>query len=143
MSNNVVKIGEYAFACCPSLKDIVLSQKLEVVHNNAFWNCSSFEKMQIPDEVRFIGNEVLSGCKNLKEVTISKNIERIGADTFAGCDKIEAINYNCTPTELANVNIGASMNNSYMQKINFLEKEISNEFDDGVYRDEIDDEFEM
>lgn len=90
VSDKVDSIGKYAFAKSLSLKEIELSDKIELVANGLCFGCENLESINL-DGVKEIGNYAFSDCKNLKDVKLSKDIKRIGVRAFYNCSSIKNI----------------------------------------------------
>ena len=54
--DNVTSIGEYAFAHCKSLTNIVIPNSVTSIDERAFWCCRSLTSVVIPDSVTEIGD---------------------------------------------------------------------------------------
>ena len=70
IGKNVTEIGDYAFADCKNLTQIVLPPSLFKIGSNAFLNCKEITRINIPAAVKSIGSGAFSGCYNLKTVDI-------------------------------------------------------------------------
>lgn len=82
-------IGEYAFAYCPSLKEINLSEsKIYEIGDSAFLSCVSLEKITLNSEMEYIGFAAFLDCEGLKSITVLNNVEEIGDDAFKYCDDL-------------------------------------------------------
>lgn len=70
MSDTEVEfIGEYAFADCTNLENIIFSPDIEEIDEGAFENCTSLTSLVIPESMNEIGENAFSGCDNLKQIT--------------------------------------------------------------------------
>jgi hypothetical protein len=65
---SVRRIGDYAFMCCSSLR-----------------------QLNIPDFIQGVGNFSFSNCYNLEEVTTSSNVESIGKFAFQFCNRLSTV----------------------------------------------------
>ena len=63
--DSVTEIGECAFRCCRSLKEITIPDSVTEIGKYAFRNCKSLEKITIPSSVIKIGNYAFDGCEDL------------------------------------------------------------------------------
>ncbi|MBQ9746827.1 MAG: leucine-rich repeat domain-containing protein [Clostridia bacterium] len=70
---NIVSIGEYAFADCKNLKNVVLPSRLENIGKGAFRGCTSLEMITIPSEVDVIAPELFNDCVMLERINLSGN----------------------------------------------------------------------
>lgn len=79
---SVTSIGEYAFAECISLKDIVIPEGVKSIGAHAFEGCTGFTSITIPDSVVTIGEFAFSDCTNVKTVTLGNGVARIESNAF-------------------------------------------------------------
>ncbi|MBR4951101.1 MAG: leucine-rich repeat domain-containing protein, partial [Clostridia bacterium] len=61
-------IGNYAFALCESIDNIVIPDSVIAIGNYAFSNCIGITDITIPDSVKKIGSCPFEKCKNLKNI---------------------------------------------------------------------------
>ena len=89
---SVTSIGEYAFAECISLKDVVIPEGVTSIGAHAFEGCTGFTSITIPDSVITIGEDAFSGCKYVKAVTIGSGVARIESGAFGfGSYRLESV----------------------------------------------------
>jgi len=80
--DTVTWIGEYAFAGCTSLQEVVLPPYIIGLSNYLFENCTSLKSVIIPNDVTEIGESAFSGCTALTSVTIPEGVIEIGKAAF-------------------------------------------------------------
>ena len=86
--NTVVSIGDYAFAYCGGLKDVlVLGNAVTSIGISAFEGCDSFTcQLVLPDHLITIGDYAFSGCNGFTgSISIPNTVTTIGAFAFAMC----------------------------------------------------------
>ena len=83
---NVIKIGNYAFRKCNHLKTIKISENIMEIGLGTFEDCSSLKTIKIPKNVIKIGNYAFENCHSLKTITILENVTKIGSYAFYNCD---------------------------------------------------------
>ncbi len=91
LSNNTMRIREYAFYGVKNLKEIKLHENLEYIGPCAFSGCASLEKIKIPGNINTISFDMFSGCEKLKSVEIGNGVPAIGSGAFFGCSSLESI----------------------------------------------------
>ena len=84
-------IGDYAFAGCTNLTEIVFSEDLKEIGNGAFQECSEIKEIMLPETTRKIGNYSFAGCKMLSDIEFPKALQSIGVRAFSNCVNIEAL----------------------------------------------------
>lgn len=84
MSNNLQIIGMFAFANCESLENIRISEKVEKISNYAFEGCSRLSQVELPKNLKFIGDRAFAGCENLESIQIPEGVEQMGNAVFSG-----------------------------------------------------------
>ena len=65
MSDNVRKIGDWAFSNCRSLEKIELSASLTEIGVGAFYDCRSLSVIRIPESVCRIARRAFYRCEKL------------------------------------------------------------------------------
>lgn len=76
------RIGEGAFASCPSLKSVTIPGGVLSIERRAFLWCGALEHIAIPDGVRTIGKEAFFGIESLREVVLPSSVTSIGSEAF-------------------------------------------------------------
>ena len=89
--DSATEIGKYAFSCCTSLSKVQLSNNLTIIEESAFFDCTSLAEIVIPDSVTEIGESAFSGCTSLAKVKLSNNLTIIEAGTFRDCTSLTEI----------------------------------------------------
>lgn len=91
MPSTVTDIAEYAFWGCNSVKNISISNNIEVIPAYAFSNCKSLQAVSVPPSVRQIDIKAFENCVNLQNVWIPSQVSRIHATAFDGCARLNII----------------------------------------------------
>ena len=73
------------------IKDLVIPNTVDSIHNYAFASCSSLASVTIPNSVTSIGNSAFSDCSSLTSVTIPNSVKSIGDDAFSWCSSLTSI----------------------------------------------------
>ena len=66
------------------IKDLVISNSVDSIHDYAFRYCSSLTSVAIGNSVTNIGEEAFAGCDSLYSITFPKSITSIGNNAFRG-----------------------------------------------------------
>ena len=115
LGENVVRIGEGAFAFCSSLKKAAFPLGCKEIGDAAFFMCFNLADIDIgsatgityigegafagtaltdflvPDKTEEIGTSAFAGCSKLQSVTIGKKCSWIGDGAFSGCEVLKSI----------------------------------------------------
>ena len=118
-TNNLKRVGHYAFCNCYKITDIVLPQSVTTIGDGAF-RCCGIKVFTVPPLVSEIGEGVFANCQylmayygryasvdskclimdgtlkafanaDIKNYTLPGDVDKIGENAFAGNDKIENI----------------------------------------------------
>ncbi|MBR2444190.1 MAG: leucine-rich repeat protein [Clostridia bacterium] len=94
-------LGAYAFALCPELIDVLMSQDctLTEIPERAFAKCYKLSGINLSESVTRIGLESF-GETAVQLVCLPSNIEYIDNYAFAGCTKLEEISLGVNGTDL-------------------------------------------
>lgn len=86
--SNVNMLGAEAFAACPNLVSIVLSEGVKEIGGSAFKNCTSLAELIIPKGALKLGGNLCNGCTQLTKVWIAPTVENIGDGAFVNCYRL-------------------------------------------------------
>lgn len=91
MNGKIVRIGEYAFARCSQLENLVFPgvDAIHTIGKYAFLECSSLSHFQIPYALNTIQAYTFYGCASLKYIKIPKNVLFIDHHAFGRCEALE------------------------------------------------------
>ncbi len=91
ISEGVRILGEDACYDCANLEEVRLADSVEEIGWLAFSRCKSLRSISIPAKVKSLGWALFSDCRLLEEVHLSEGLETIGLATFAHCHSLEHI----------------------------------------------------
>lgn len=113
-SNQLNRIGEFAFASS-KIETVDLSQaKFYVLANNTFDECAKLTSVMLPEICTNIGSQTFANT-GLTAITIHKNVTVIGVGAFQGSIALSAIDYQGTVAEWNNI----TKDYTFMQDIDF------------------------
>ena len=90
--STVEDIGESSFDHCEKLEGIVLPEGLQRLGKWAFSNCRSLQRINIPPNVETIEQAVFLWCHSLSSVTFSEGLHEIGLEAFSRCNSLVSVN---------------------------------------------------
>ncbi len=93
IGNNVVRIGDYAFAHCSSLTSVNIPASVTVLNQGVFSGCASLTSVTIGTNVTTIGDDVFEGCESLTSITIPASVTALGDFVFNGCTSLATVRY--------------------------------------------------
>ena len=85
------ELGEFAFANCTYLDNVVLPETATQIGAQAFRGCSSLKNIRLPSELKVLPKNCFMDCQLLKNIALPKTLERIEYGVFCGCGKLEGI----------------------------------------------------
>jgi len=85
-------------AFCPNtfVSDVIISNTVNTLHQEAFGACYNLTKVILPRSIRTIGENAFFKCFNLHTVVIPKEVEEVYASAFEQCYGLEQIIYEGT-----------------------------------------------
>ena len=89
--NSVDSIHNYAFYGCSSLTSVTIGNSVTSIGKNAFGYCSSLTSITIPNSVTSIGESAFYGCDSLRSITIPNSVTSIGYGAFSACDSLSIV----------------------------------------------------
>ena len=85
MPSSVKRIRLMAFADCPNLSEVYLSNALTNIGLSAFEHCGSLKGIDIPGTVDLIDRYAFFGCSNMVDLVIGNGVREIGDGAFYNC----------------------------------------------------------
>ncbi len=85
ISDCVEVLGDQTFFNCESLTTIHFGKNVKTLGARCFINCTGLQEIVIPDTVERIGLRAFNSCTSLKEVTLGKGIVVIPSYLFSNC----------------------------------------------------------
>ena len=82
----------YVLYDCFGVVDVVISDGVTSIGDNAFSGCTGLTSITIPDSVKRIGYYAFNGCTGLTSIVIPDSVTSIGIYAFSGCSALTAIN---------------------------------------------------
>ena len=110
----VTDIDEGAFYRCSSLREVVLNEGLVKIGKNAFLGCESLESITLPSTVMDIDELAFQDCSGLKEVVLNEGLVSVGKYAFQECQTLESITL---PSTVTNIEKGAFYRCSGLKKV--------------------------
>ena len=102
IQNSVTSIGYAVFANCESLTNITIPNSVTSIDNSAFQNCKNLTSITIPNGVTSIGGSVFEDCTSLTSITIPNSVTSIGYDVFSNCESLTNITIPDSVTRIDN-----------------------------------------
>ena len=91
MGENVLTIGDYAFAYNPELRRVVLGPNVRSIGAYAFDGCTYLPYISIPDGVEVIGSYAFNECNYLVDIDLGKSLRSIGQYAFKYCSRLMCV----------------------------------------------------
>lgn len=93
ISDNVSIIGDYAFAWCSNLSNVLFFGNVTKIGNYAFYYCVNLTRMSIPNSVITIESNAFAYCKNILDLYIGNGVAYIGEYAFNGCSSLTNVTF--------------------------------------------------
>ena len=91
MGDGVHTIGRYAFRNCSALSKIIMSKLLTSIEEYAFYSCPKLCEMKIPSNVVLIGRYAFAYCYSLVKIVIPNNATHIEESAFRDCSSLNVV----------------------------------------------------
>lgn len=91
IGEGITSIGEFSFANCVSLKEIVLPDSVERIRTYAFYESFLLEKVICGKGMKVIENSAFGRVPSLKQVQLNEGLVSIEKNAFHGCGKLTEI----------------------------------------------------
>ncbi len=99
--SKLIKIGEYAFLGCSSLKEIYLPDGITEIGEGCFRECERLEKARLPKKLKNVPKAMFQWCVALKKADL-RTVKDIGSHSFAYCAKLESVSIPTGVTHIGN-----------------------------------------
>lgn len=95
LPSSLVSIADYAFFCCPTLKNITIPASVETIGAACFRSCPVLESVTFEEgsKLTSIAQNAFGECPTLKNVTIPASVKTIGMECFAWCSALESVTF--------------------------------------------------
>ena len=102
LPRNTKRIAHHAFANCPLLKNIKMSDGLSEIGDNAFENCISLKEINLLS-LKSLGDSSFAGCSQLSNINLPEGLLSIEKDVFSKCNLITNISIPNTVKVIGNL----------------------------------------
>lgn len=103
ISENVTEIGDNAFFWCSSLEKVVLPKSITHIGMWAFGYCEKLSSIMLQEGLKTIDRSAFYNCSSLKEISIPSTVTNIGDYTFSGCKNLSLVQL---PENLSSISTG-------------------------------------
>ncbi len=120
INKGLTEIGEYAFAGCENLKEIVFPHNRILLRRGSFFNCTSLVKIDIPD-IANICPSAFENCISLEKIFLPWTISNIYSKAFKNCYLLEKVCFSDKVASGITIYSGAFENCLSLEVIEFPE----------------------
>ena len=113
LPDTVQLLGEYAFACSYTLRDIKLSNSLTTIQAKAFSNCDELETINLPSSLHTLESNALWGS-GIIYITIPSTVTTIDSYAFQQCYRLAEI---CNLSTIPNDQLGSQFHLSIINDL--------------------------
>ena len=97
LSEEITKIGNYAFYRCSAIEQVVFPSSLKAIGEYAFGSCGSIEQLDFPANLQTIGRRAFYDCDSLTDINLPSSIETLGEECFYSCGKLQVLDMSKVP----------------------------------------------
>lgn len=94
IGDGITQIGNFAFAGCTNLQEIVFPQKnLKKIKENVFYGCSSLKEFIVPEGIESLGKGFLYDCLSIEKISFPSTLKEIPcfANDGEGLPKLRSV----------------------------------------------------
>ena len=91
LPESVTSIGNYAFANCDNLTEVIIPERVNNIGEGAFSDCENVEKVVWSDKLTEIPKNTFKNCVSLKDINFG-NVHSIGTSAFDTCTSLTSVN---------------------------------------------------
>ena len=84
-------IGSYAFAECPNLESVTLSDSVKTIGEGAFSGCTALKDIRLSEQITKIPVCAFTGDSSLVEIVIPENVQKIDFGAFNDCVNLKSV----------------------------------------------------
>lgn len=95
----IVGIGEKAFEGCSLVREIKISEGIEIIESNAFASCRLLSTVTLPSTLQRIEKSAFSGTR-IKRIELPQSVKYVGEWCFSMCTELEEIIFGDKVTEI-------------------------------------------
>lgn len=88
----MIKIGDYAFQDCTSLKSITIADSVTTLGSTCFGGCTNLTDIHLPNSLTAIPYRLFSACSNLVSFDIPESVTSFSSAAVESCPKIVELN---------------------------------------------------
>ncbi len=88
-SDNIKKIGPFAFSQCPNLEEVYIEEGITEIGPGAFAECENLKKVHFPKSLKKISDYAFFDCDKLEELDINSKRVDLGDFCFGSCDTLQ------------------------------------------------------
>ena len=111
LSDSIRTISQEAFMNCSNLTKIELSENLVQISNGTFRNCSRLYDFTLPNKLNYLGIMVFDNCDLIQSITLPTNLSSIGRCCFENCDNLRTVYITNETRIISSSNYGTSSYN--------------------------------
>ena len=126
---NIVKINNYAFHGCETLKKVTIGDNVTSIGKHAFRSCDALTSVSIGSGVITIGEFAFYFCDHLTSLKIGNSVTSIGRDAFSFCELLTNVScYAITPPAINTSDFNSSFEKYGDDTILFVPKKYGSKY---------------
>lgn len=93
--NTVTKINASTFESCSNLREIIMTDSVEIIGSLCFCDCFNLEHIRLSNSLKNNGRMLFMECKNLSVISMPLFFSADDNDTFTNCRNIRELEIFC------------------------------------------------
>ena len=91
LGGEYTKLGASAFRNCQLITNLIITDNVMTIENNAFDGCKEIESLTLTPKITFIGDYAFKDLKRIDKITVYDSTTVVGKGAFQGCNSLVTV----------------------------------------------------